>query len=180
MCWGDEVPRIRRTLAMVALAALAGLSAHGPAGSAGKRAKAATPIQCACCTSMPDAFPPMRCRDLCDKSGMFTRVHFGPRSSELTERSKRTLVKQAACMIANHWRAEITGNADLREGGSKRAAWAIARRRVDAVKRFLMRNRVPENRIQTSNYGDYRPITEDRTPQSRSRNRRVDTIIFWQ
>jgi len=81
-------------------------------------------------------------------------------------------------MIANHWRAEIVGNADLREGGGKRTAWAIAGRRVDAVKRFLVRNQVPEDRIQTSNYGDYRPVTEDRTPQSRSRNRRVDTMVF--
>lgn len=49
--------------------------------------------------------------------------------------------------------------------------------RSNSVKRYLVSKGVDENRIKTVGYGETKPIADNKTPQGREKNRRVEFII---
>lgn len=53
----------------------------------------------------------------------------------------------------------------------------LSENRANSVKRYLVKKGVEENRIKTIGYGKTKPIADNKTPQGRERNRRVEFII---
>lgn len=54
----------------------------------------------------------------------------------------------------------------------------LSEMRNEVVKRYLIRHGINENRIQTINYGETMPLTDNRTEEGKARNRRVEINII--
>lgn len=70
----------------------------------------------------------------------------------------------------------ISGYTDSR--GSDATNNKLSQDRVDAVKSYLSRNKVKEERIEATGYGEARPIASNATAEGRAQNRRVELELF--
>lgn len=62
--------------------------------------------------------------------------------------------------------------------GSEATNLSLSQARVDAVKSYLIRNSVSENRIEATGYGEANPIASNATATGRAQNRRVELELF--
>lgn len=62
--------------------------------------------------------------------------------------------------------------------GSESTNLRLSQERVDAVKSYLTRNSVSENRIEATGYGEANPIASNATATGRAQNRRVELELF--
>jgi outer membrane protein OmpA-like peptidoglycan-associated protein len=62
--------------------------------------------------------------------------------------------------------------------GSEATNLRLSQARVDAVKSYLIRNSVNEDRIEATGYGEARPIASNATATGRAQNRRVELELF--
>ena len=69
----------------------------------------------------------------------------------------------------------IEGNAD--ERGTREYNLALAARRAEAVRTYLINRGIPAGRIDTISYGKERPIAEGSTEDAFARNRNAHTAI---
>ncbi len=72
-------------------------------------------------------------------------------------------------------RIEIAGHAD--DKGNSRIENIIAKRRAEAVKKYLTSHGLPENRITVKSYSNSRPLIPGTSEKARSKNRRVEIIV---
>ena len=68
-------------------------------------------------------------------------------------------------------RIKIEGNCD--ERGSREYNLALGQRRAEAVKKVMMVLGVADGRIETTSYGEEKPVSPNNTRQGREQNRRV-------
>ena len=108
-------------------------------------------------------------------TGVPDRVFFATNKSVLTTASRDTLRKQAAWMRKN---ADVTvtieGHAD--ERGTREYNLALAERRANAAKDYLMTYGISGSRMSVISYGKERPVNAGSTPLAWSQNRRSVTI----
>ncbi len=71
---------------------------------------------------------------------------------------------------------QLEGHTDYR--GSAKLNLELSKDRVDAIKKYLVKNGIRKSRIKTKAYGGSRPITNEATEESQSRNRRVEVRIL--
>ena len=70
-------------------------------------------------------------------------------------------------------KVEIGGHTDAK--GSDKANQAISEKRALSAKKYLQdKFNIPENRMVIKGYGSKKPIADDRTEESRAKNRRVE------
>lgn len=70
----------------------------------------------------------------------------------------------------------VTGHTDHNK--DKKTSLEISRKRAEAVKNFLVKKAgVPSSSIKISYMGDKKPVSTNKTPEGRSRNRRVDVTV---
>ncbi len=69
----------------------------------------------------------------------------------------------------------LEGHTDL--AGDPRLNMDLSKRRVEAVKSYLVAKGISEGRIETKAFGSTKPLTNDRTPDARRKNRRVEIRI---
>jgi len=69
-------------------------------------------------------------------------------------------------------RVEITGHTD--SSGSEATNTALSQARANAVAAYLVAGGIAAGRISASGAGSAQPLTDDRTPQGRRINRRID------
>lgn len=74
------------------------------------------------------------------------------------------------------WQLKITGHTD--NVGKPASNMKLSERRAKAVKAYLMKKGVPEDRLITEWYGQTRPIAPNTTPEGRQKNRRVEMLIL--
>ncbi|MEZ4449006.1 MAG: VIT domain-containing protein [Nannocystaceae bacterium] len=103
------------------------------------------------------------------------RVYFERRSAKLSERSLAALaevrdVLEAAPSIAL-W---VDGHADSEEVGSNKRSKELSQRRVAAVIDHLVKLGVPTARLIPRGFGEEVPIANNRDPEGRAENRRVE------
>jgi outer membrane protein OmpA-like peptidoglycan-associated protein len=104
-------------------------------------------------------------------------VSFPENESSLERISMSDLDRAALFLRANaNVRVEIAGHADAGEAGQSAAALSLAR--AQAVKAYLVGNRVPADRIDVKGYGASQPIGDDKTPEGRVMNRRVEMRVL--
>ncbi|MFN4288744.1 MAG: peptidoglycan-associated lipoprotein Pal [Brevundimonas sp.] len=73
-------------------------------------------------------------------------------------------------------RVRIEGNAD--ERGTREYNFALAARRAEAVRAYLVERGVPANRIDTISYGKERPIAQGSNEAAWAQNRNAGTVII--
>jgi len=89
----------------------------------------------------------------------------GASYQELDELAKY-LIENSSLIIQLEGHTDFDGNAD--------ANLRLSQSRVEAVKNYLIDKKVKKNRIFTKAFGGTQPLTEERTPEGKAQNRRVE------
>lgn len=74
------------------------------------------------------------------------------------------------------WKLKVTGHTD--NVGKPAANMKLSEKRAKAVKAYLVKKGVAEDRIITEWFGQTRPIAPNNTPEGRQKNRRVEMLII--
>lgn len=115
--------------------------------------------------------------ELTDESGrpMLKRVHFEFDSSSIDADNRETLEAHAAYLSANEdVNIKLEGHAD--ERGTREYNLALGERRAKAVKRMLAVLGIDRSRLETTSYGEEKPLDEGHGEAAWKRNRRVEII----
>ena len=114
--------------------------------------------------------------DLVGRSGTDT-VYFAGSGHGLTANGQATLVAQARWLLANPAiRARIEGHADERT--PRDYALALAERRADAVRDFLVLQGVQPGRLTIVSWGKERPAVGGSSESALALNRRAKTVLM--
>ena len=108
-------------------------------------------------------------------SGVKDRVFFATNRSTLTTASRDTLRKQASWMRKNkNLNVVLEGHGD--ERGTREYNLALAEKRANAARDYLLTYGISGKRISVISYGKEKPINSASTPLAWSQNRRSVTI----
>ena len=124
----------------------------------------------------PNAPAPGSVADFAYQSGGEPRVFFNYNSYDLTTEARQSLSRQADWL--NKYRnasAVIEGNAD--ERGTREYNLALAARRAERIKSFLVGQGIVPSRLTTVSYGKERPIDGRSTEAGWARNRNGLTSV---
>lgn len=103
-------------------------------------------------------------------------INFETGSSEISSDSYPTLDQiYTGAEAAEGLKVGIYGHTDNTGDPSKNQALSEAR--AEAVKQYLLRKGLAENRIETKGYGDSKPIAANITASGRAQNRRVQIVL---
>ena len=103
-------------------------------------------------------------------------IYFDTGSANLTKESLPALNKLLKIMKENpNFKIEIDGHTD--STGIKDFNMKLSLMRADTIKYWLVMNGISEDRITTKGFGDTRPIADNKSPDGRRKNRRVEIII---
>lgn len=104
-------------------------------------------------------------------------VLFPSNSSYLTDNAKVELGKLVKLLKQeNKKKIRVDGHTDA-TGTENYNVW-LSDKRAASVKKFLEDNGVAESRISTKGLGPSKPIADNKTPEGRQKNRRVEVIIL--
>ena len=124
----------------------------------------------------PNAPVPGSAADFAYQTGGEPRVFFGYDQYDLSSQARNVLRKQADWLNNyNNVTATIEGNAD--ERGTREYNLALAARRAESVKSFLVGLGVGPSRLTTVSYGKERPIDGRSSEAGWSRNRNGHTNL---
>jgi outer membrane protein OmpA-like peptidoglycan-associated protein len=97
----------------------------------------------------------------------------------IEDTSKPYLDKLARLMIEEKdWKLKVSGHTDSE--GSEEYNIKLCRSRAYAVRNYLMKKGVSKDRILVEFFGEYVPLTENRSEEGRQRNRRVEMIFIFE
>jgi outer membrane protein OmpA-like peptidoglycan-associated protein/opacity protein-like surface antigen len=100
-------------------------------------------------------------------------VYFSSGSANLTNNSKAVLDKVVRTLLENpKIEVEIRGYTD--NTGNYENNIRLSQRRAEAVKIYLMNNRIDAARIRTQGFGPESPIAPNDTREGRAKNRRIE------
>ena len=107
--------------------------------------------------------------------GVPDRVFFASNKSSLTTASRDTLRKQASWMRKNKkLNVVLEGHGD--ERGTREYNLALAEKRANAARDYLLTYGISGKRISVISYGKEKPINSASTPLAWSQNRRSVTV----
>ena len=108
-------------------------------------------------------------------TGVKDRVFYATNSSKLTTASRDTLRKQASWMRKNKkLNVVLEGHGD--ERGTREYNLALAEKRANAARDYLLTYGISGKRISVISYGKEKPVNSASTPLAWSQNRRAVTI----
>jgi len=108
-------------------------------------------------------------------SGVKDRVFFATNRSSLTTASRDTLRKQADWMRKNKkLNVVLEGHGD--ERGTREYNLALAEKRANAARDYLLTYGISGKRISVISYGKEKPVNSASTPLAWSQNRRAVTV----
>jgi len=108
-------------------------------------------------------------------SGVKDRVFFATNRSALTTASRDTLRKQASWMRKNkNINVVLEGHGD--ERGTREYNLALAEKRANAARDYLLTYGISGKRISVISYGKEKPVNSASTPLAWSQNRRAVTV----
>lgn len=103
------------------------------------------------------------------------RVHFAYDSDAIDDDSRAIVEANAAYMQANpNIRVTLQGHTD--ERGTREYNLALGERRAKAVARMLKVLGIPDNRINTTSFGEEKPMAMDQNEGAWKLNRRVEFV----
>ncbi|GAB3946991.1 hypothetical protein GCM10028805_18430 [Spirosoma harenae] len=104
-------------------------------------------------------------------------VYFDQSSYVLRPESYPQLDKLAKTIISSpKMTIEIAGHTD--NVGDRRLNQALSENRAKIITNYLVRNGVPEKRIQHNGYGSTRPVAPNDTEENKRKNRRVEFVVL--
>lgn len=106
----------------------------------------------------------------------FDRVHFAWGSAELREHDLKAL-DEVYTLLERHpsLRVSISGHTD--STGPERFNMRLSQKRANAVKGYLVRRGVLDERLMTRGYGPHEPLRSNKTSNGRAENRRSDILV---
>ena len=99
-------------------------------------------------------------------------VQFGFNQADFESQNKKNLNQVAKLMIDNNAGLKLGGYTDSK--GDYVYNWKLSKKRVDAVKTYLVGKGADSSRIAATEYGETKPIASNATSSGRKRNRRVE------
>ena len=145
-----------------------------PVTEGGKSTGAAT-SQGTGSTTTPSATSSIQGNPLHDPNNILSKrsVYFDF-DSNVVKDEYRPLVQAHARYMVDHpdTRIRIEGNCD--ERGSREYNLALGQRRAEAVKKIMTVLGVPDNRIETTSFGEEKPVALGHDEASWAKNRRAD------
>lgn len=112
-----------------------------------------------------------------EKLEILDKVYFQTGSAKIQRRSY-ALLDNVAAVISAHPEIEkirVEGHTDDR--GRDDLNLKLSQRRADAVKAYLMKKGLEEDRLEAVGYGESKPVADNKTRAGRAQNRRVDFVI---
>lgn len=108
-----------------------------------------------------------------------SRIAFGFDSSELSATAKQRLDEVAEYMLEDRDVGRITLEGRTDNVGYRRYNEALAKRRSEAVRNYLIEKGIEPSRLQISSklYGERNPIASNRSSQGRALNRTVEVTL---
>ncbi len=103
--------------------------------------------------------------------------HYRKGSTRLSSRQQQRLAKLAQYIEQYFKKGRIIIASHTDAKGRRATNLKVSQRRGEAVKQFLVKQGVPESRIQVKAYGESRPIKSNRFPPGRAMNRRVEISL---
>ncbi len=108
---------------------------------------------------------------------ILTGVNFVTASASLTINSSQQLDEAAQTLLANpDVKVEIQGHTD--NVGSKSSNKKLSKQRAETVKRFLIAKGVAASRLSTVGFGSTNPVSDNKTVEGRSLNRRIEFKVL--
>ncbi|MFZ4263496.1 OmpA family protein [Sphingobacterium sp. HJSM2_6] len=103
---------------------------------------------------------------------------FNTNSSYLTESAKQELSKLANVLKGNQSKANVRVDGHTDATGTAEYNQWLSDKRAASVKKFLVDSGIPDARVSIKGWGQSKPITENKTPEGRQKNRRVEVVIL--
>ncbi|WP_235212251.1 OmpA family protein [Sphingobacterium sp. ML3W] len=101
---------------------------------------------------------------------------FPTNSSYLTEKAKLELSKVATLLKGSSSKIRVDGHTDA-TGTVEYNQW-LAEKRANSVKKFLTDAGISGARISAKGIGQTKPVADNKTPEGRQKNRRVEVVIL--
>lgn len=105
------------------------------------------------------------------------QLSFGASQDQLNVKAKPLLLKLIPVIQSSPFNVAVEGHTDAL-ATDKIDNMELSLDRALTVARFLIQNGVDKNKISVSGYGPYRPMADNRLPEERQRNRRVEINII--
>ena len=108
---------------------------------------------------------------------ILSRIRFRSGKAKLMRSAEPILEEVRAVLQANPWIKLIRVEGHTDDRGSAKFNLKLSQRRAGAVTAWFEQRGVDPNRLQAQGFGEDRPLTDNRTKQGRSENRRVEFHI---
>ena len=103
----------------------------------------------------------------------YKNVQFATGSSTLTAGAKAELDKLVT-ILNEHPQLKISINGYTDNTGKPESNMVLSQKRADAVKTYLTGKGISADRLTATGYGINNPVADNKTPQGRAQNRRVE------
>jgi len=109
---------------------------------------------------------------------VFDSIYFDSNKTNITPIAARALDQNGKILQENpDIKVEIIGHTDAI--GSEKANQKLSEKRAESAKKYVAdKFNISEDRMITKGYRDTRPITDNKTPEGRSKNRRVEFRVI--
>lgn len=108
----------------------------------------------------------------------FENLEFASGKDVISKQSLASLNALADLLKKNpNWKMQIDGHTD--NVGNAKSNTVLSQKRADAVKKYLASKGVAASRISSKGYGSSKPVADNKTPEGRDRNRRVEMTIIY-
>ncbi len=107
----------------------------------------------------------------------FSNLEFATGNDVIKKESYSSLDELAKLLAKKpKWRLKISGHTDNQ--GLPAANLKLSQKRGEAVKKYLVKKGIEENRFKVEWFGQTQPIADNKTPEGRQKNRRVEMLII--
>lgn len=102
-------------------------------------------------------------------------------SANLSEKATPIMHEVASILKATPYAIQVEGHTDNTPIHSETffSNWELSALRASSVVRMLSSLEIAENRLSATGFGSTQPISENETPEGRSKNRRVAILILY-
>lgn len=106
-------------------------------------------------------------------SGAIAGIVFAPNRTEITT-ATRPVLDQAVAVLKEHTsvRLQIEGHTD--NAGPAEQNRALSQQRADAVRQYMIDKGIDGSRLTAVGFGPDKPVADNKTPDGRAKNRRVE------
>jgi OOP family OmpA-OmpF porin len=105
-----------------------------------------------------------------------SNLEFELGSASIKPSSLETLNKVAALLIDKNFSLKLAGHTD--DVASPEVNLRLSKDRAEAVKAYIVSKGANPSRIEATGYGEYQPITTNKTAEGRQQNRRVEFSLL--